>query len=210
MPDQEKPRGSLFISHSRLNKAQVYTFADALTAAGVEVWIDREEIAALDDSPARIRDGLAHCHALLAWYSPECAQSSYCQKELTAAWICAQRPTRDVLSRILVVNPEMSVAHIALGDVGRQNYLAAPKDMASRAACISQSGIGWPASPTTLVQCMSSSRRSGIPRRRRARRASCASRKQATERRRAPRQGTRYLLMFSSKFELRSFSSSVG
>ncbi|MGH8585986.1 MAG: tetratricopeptide repeat protein, partial [Gammaproteobacteria bacterium] len=120
--------GRLFISYSRRNKVQVYPLADALAKTGIDIWIDREEIDPLDDFPARIRDGLARSHALLAWYSPEYAHSSYCQKELTAAWICTPRLTRDALSRILIVNPEEGVAHIALGDVGRQNYLAAPKD----------------------------------------------------------------------------------
>jgi len=133
---QGKRGGKLFLSYSRQNKALVYPFVEALTAAGVEVWIDREEIDPLDDFPARIREGLAQCHALLAWYSPEYAQSSYCQKELTAAWICAQRLTRNVLSRILVVNSEENVAHMALGDVGRENYLTVPKDLASQIACI--------------------------------------------------------------------------
>jgi tetratricopeptide (TPR) repeat protein len=123
--------GRLFISYSRRNKEQVYPLTDALAQAGIDIWIDREEIDPLDDFPARIRDGLARSHALLAWYSPDYAQSSYCQKELTAAWICTQRLTRDAVSRILIVNPEEGVAHIALGDLGRQNYLAAPKDAAS-------------------------------------------------------------------------------
>ncbi|HEY8157553.1 MAG TPA: tetratricopeptide repeat protein [Methylobacter sp.] len=128
--------GRLFISYSRKNKAQVYPLADALAKTGIDIWIDRAEIDPLDDFPARIRDGLARSHALLAWYSPEYAQSSYCQKELTAAWICTQHLTRDVLSRIFIVNPEEDVAHIALGDVGRQNYLAAPKNVASLAPFI--------------------------------------------------------------------------
>ena len=123
--------GRLFISYSRRNKEQVYPLADALAQAGIEIWIDREEIDPLDDFPARIRDGLARSHALLAWYSPEYAQSSYCQKELTAAWICTQRLIRDALARILIVNPEEGVVHIAVGDVGRQNYLAEPNDAAS-------------------------------------------------------------------------------
>ena len=126
----------LFISYSRKNKEQVYLFADALAAAGIDVWIDREEIEPLDDFPARIREGLARSHALLAWYSPEYAQSSYCQKELTAAWICSQRLTRDVLSRIFILNPEETVTHIALGDVGRENYLTVPTDEVTLAAII--------------------------------------------------------------------------
>jgi hypothetical protein len=85
VPGNEQSCGRLFISYSRQNKAEVYPFADALAQAGVDVWIDKEGIDPLDDFPARIRDGLARSHALLAWYSPEYAQSSYCQKELTAA-----------------------------------------------------------------------------------------------------------------------------
>ena len=136
MPDEEKPRGRLFISYSRANKAQVYPFAETLTDAGIQIWIDREEIAPLDDFPARIRDGLAQCQALLAWYSPEYPRSTYCQKELIAAWMCAQGLTRDILSRVFVVNPGGDVSHICLGDVGRENYLAVPEDRASRSACV--------------------------------------------------------------------------
>ncbi|MFZ4701714.1 MAG: tetratricopeptide repeat protein, partial [Candidatus Methylumidiphilus sp.] len=123
----------VFISYSRKNSALVYPLADAMAEAGIDIWIDCEAIDPLDDFPDRIRDGLANSHVLLAWYSPEYAQSSYCQKELTAAWICTQRLTSDVLSRIIIVNPEEGVTHIALGDVARQNYLAAPKDVASMA-----------------------------------------------------------------------------
>lgn len=126
----------LFISYSRKNRAQVYPFAEALSAAGVGVWIDLEEIDPLDDFPVRIREGIAQCHALLAWYSPEYSRSTYCQKELTAAWICAQRLTRNALSRILIINPADNVAHIALGDLGKQNYLTAPKNVASQNATI--------------------------------------------------------------------------
>src|SRR5690349_19206672 len=136
MPSDEKRGGRLFISYSRKNKAEVYALAEALEQAGIEIWIDCEEIEPLGDFPAHIGDGLARCHALVAWYSPEDAQSSYCQKELTAGWICAQRLTRDVLSRILVLCPQDDVTHIALGDVGRQTYLVQPKDAVSQAACI--------------------------------------------------------------------------
>ena len=62
---QGKRGGKLFLSYSRQNKALVYPFVEALTAAGVEVWIDREEIDPLDDFPARIREGLARVRARL-------------------------------------------------------------------------------------------------------------------------------------------------
>jgi hypothetical protein len=137
--DENQSRGRLFISYSRRNKAEVYGFAEALRAAGVEPWIDREEIDPLDDFPARIRDGLAQCCALLAWYSPEYAESSYCQKELTAAWICTQGLSRNILSRILIANTEESIAHIALGDIARQNYISVcSRDLSWQPAAIRQ------------------------------------------------------------------------
>ncbi len=136
MPGSEQSSGRLFISYSRKNKAEVYPFADALAQAGIHVWIDKEGIDLLDDFPAKIGEGLAHSHALLAWYSPEYAQSRYCQEELTAARICARRLTRNVLSRIFILNPEETVAHIAVGDVARENYLAAPGDPATLADCV--------------------------------------------------------------------------
>jgi hypothetical protein len=126
MREESQQAGGVFISYSRQDKVRVLPFVEAMRRAGVPVWIDEAEIDALDDFPARIREGLARSRALLAWYSPRYAESGYCQKELTAAWIAAGRVTRDILSRIVVVNPETEVAHIALGDVGRQNYLAAP------------------------------------------------------------------------------------
>jgi hypothetical protein len=66
MSVQKKPKPKLFVSYSRRNKTQVYPFVQDLIAAGVEVWIDREEIDPLDDFPMRIREGFAECHALLA------------------------------------------------------------------------------------------------------------------------------------------------
>lgn len=126
----------LFISYSRQNSTQVYRFADALQQAGVQIWLDREAINPLDDFPERIRDGLSRCHALLAWYSETYATSAYCQKELTAAWIASASLTRDVTSRVFIVNPLSGLSHIALGDVGRQNYLSAPTDEESESACV--------------------------------------------------------------------------
>ena len=126
VPGDDKKISRLFISYSRRNKAQVYPLAEALEKAGIKVWIDRDEIEPLGDFPERIRDGLPSSHALLAWYSAQYAQSSYCQKEPTAAWIYAHRLTRNVLSRIFVLNPEESVAHIALGDIGRPKNTLRP------------------------------------------------------------------------------------
>lgn len=127
----------LFISYSRRNRDDVYRFVDALRRADVSVWIDLQDIDPLDEFPSRIRDGIAGAHALLAWYSKEYAQSTYCQRELTAAWIAAAGLTRHVASRILIVNPETDVQHIALGDLGTQNFLPAPNDAATQARCVS-------------------------------------------------------------------------
>ena len=108
---------TLIISYSRRDGPRVHALAEALVRVGVQVWIDRDSIDPLGDVPARIREGLAGPHALLAWYSNDYAQSGSCRKESIAAWIAAHQQSKGVLSRILIVNPERSLAHIALGDL---------------------------------------------------------------------------------------------
>lgn len=135
MASVDGQRNRLFISYSRKDALAVYAFADALARAGIDVWIDRAEIEPLEDFPARIRDGLASSHALLAWYSRDYSKSGYCLKELTAAWICSQHLSGGVRSRILIVAPDNDIEHIVVGDLRTQSFLIAPQGSASLASC---------------------------------------------------------------------------
>jgi len=51
MKTGHKAAGTLFISYASVDKAQVFPFAEALVRAGIDVWIDREEIEPLGDFP---------------------------------------------------------------------------------------------------------------------------------------------------------------
>jgi tetratricopeptide (TPR) repeat protein len=104
-----KPR--LFISYRRSKAARVDALVSALEAEGVEVWLDRNEIEDAASIQGRIEDGLASCHALLAWYCADYSSSRACQWELTAALIAAGAETSPVV-RILVINPEADNGHI--------------------------------------------------------------------------------------------------
>lgn len=101
----------LFISYRRSQSARIDALVIALKAVGIEVWRDRAEIDTADSIQRRIDEGLARCHALLAWYCVDYPNSRACQWELTAAWIAASAETQPV-KRILVFNPEQSSAHI--------------------------------------------------------------------------------------------------
>jgi hypothetical protein len=101
----------LFISYRRSKASLVDALVAALEAEGVEVWIDRSEIEDAASIQRRIDEGLASCHALLAWYSADYPKSRACQWELTAALIAAGAETAPV-KRILVINPEADNAHI--------------------------------------------------------------------------------------------------
>lgn len=101
----------LFISYRRTKAPRVDALVRALEAAGVEVWVDRDEIEDAASIQRRIDEGLAGCHALLAWYCGDYPKSRACQWELSAALIAASAETQPV-KRILVINPESDNAHI--------------------------------------------------------------------------------------------------
>ncbi len=78
---------------------------DHLTATGLDVFYDAEEIRELDDIERRIRDGLAGSTLFVCWYSDAYRERRACHWELTAA-LAADA------SRVVVVNPEDGVGHI--------------------------------------------------------------------------------------------------
>jgi len=56
----EQPQSRLFISCSRKNKGQVYPFAKALTAAGINVWIDRDLVWPLIEPSSFANDSFSN------------------------------------------------------------------------------------------------------------------------------------------------------
>ncbi len=119
--------GMLFISYRRTHQVAVDAVSALLVAHGVTVWLDRRDIAALDDFPDRIREGIAHSHAVLVWWSSDYADSDICLQEFRLAWQLARSHPDDEGPRIWILNPETSgVSHIHAGDLGSQSFLSPP------------------------------------------------------------------------------------
>lgn len=107
----------------------VHLLRDALLSAGADVFFDEDEIEALDDIQARIRDGLGASTLLVCWYSDEYRERRACHWELLAGI------TSDA-SRVVVVNPEPGVDHVLPASLRNTLIAQAPglNDAASWAA----------------------------------------------------------------------------
>ncbi len=127
----------LFISYRRSNASPVDALVAALEAEGVEVWMDRSEIDDAASIQRRIDEGLASCHALLAWYSADYPKSRACQWELTAALIAASAEAAPV-KRILVINPEADNAHIQPLKVRDMQHFDLDDDVATLARRVAE------------------------------------------------------------------------
>jgi len=101
----------VFLSHAWADGERPQQIADALRAAGLQVWFDADEIDDFDSITNRVTDGLAKSKALVAYYSKKFPLRRACQWELTAAFLAAQTEG-DPSRRVLVINPEKDGGHI--------------------------------------------------------------------------------------------------
>lgn len=116
----------LFISYRRSRQAEVAAAKSILVAAGVEVWLDVQDIDPLDDFPQRIRDGIDGSHAMLVWWSADYTESDICLQELRLAWQHARRQSSDVARRVWILNPESRGDHVFAGELNASNFLTPP------------------------------------------------------------------------------------
>ena len=77
--------GEIFLSYSRLDRQFADELSRGLTARGLEVWVDREEIEAGDAWRAAISEAIASCDAFLVLLSPNSVTSKNVAKELSIA-----------------------------------------------------------------------------------------------------------------------------
>ena len=68
----------LFVSYRRKDAANVDALVAALSAIGLKVWLDRNEIEDTASTQRRIDEGLAWSRALLAWYTLDYPHSRAC------------------------------------------------------------------------------------------------------------------------------------
>ena len=101
----------IFLSHAWADGDRPQQIADALTKAGLRVWLDASEINDFAGITRAVTEGLARSKTLLAYYSKTYPLRRACQWELTAAFLAAQTEG-DPRRRVLVVNPEEKTDHI--------------------------------------------------------------------------------------------------
>src|SRR5664280_1678944 len=115
----------IFLSHAWKDGERPQHIADALTAAGLRVWFDADEIDDFASITHAVTEGLAKSKALLAYYSATYPLRRACQWELTAAFLAAQTegaPRR----RVLVINPESGADHIHPIELRDAKFRGAP------------------------------------------------------------------------------------
>ena len=94
----------LFISYRRSQKVAVERLQKQLESQGLKVFRDASDIEIFDSITTTIQTDLSHSKALLLYLSDDYPASRFCQWELTAAFIAAQRQGHDPRERIFVIN----------------------------------------------------------------------------------------------------------
>ena len=117
---------ALFISYRRTRLPQVLRIKDFLEQAGIDCFLDVEDIDPLADFPERIREAIGRSHAFLAWWSADYGESGYCIQEFRQAWQHARRRSSDLPRRIWIVNPEARADHVFSGELDGKNFLNPP------------------------------------------------------------------------------------
>ncbi len=122
---------SVFLSWTRVDAGEgPHALATALSAEGVDVWIDDHSIETFAPITSTIQEGLSSSNVFVAWYSEGYASRRACREELTLALLAAMRADQGPL-RVLVVNPEMRMDHILEAPLLDQHF-AGPDDIQSR------------------------------------------------------------------------------
>src|SRR5580704_12973057 len=117
----------LFLSHAWADGGRPQQLAEALTNAGLRVWLDAAEINDFASITRAVTEGLAKSKTLLAYYSKTYPLRRACQWELTAAFLAAQAEG-DPRRRVLVVSPEKKPDHIHPIELRDAKFRNAPKN----------------------------------------------------------------------------------
>ena len=119
------PRATLFVSYRRTQIARVEPVVSALRVAGIDCFLDVNDIDPLASFPETIRAGIDCSHAFLAWWSHDYGEPDHCLQEFRRAWQHARRQSSDLARRIWVLNPESTANHITAGgaDLGGVQFV---------------------------------------------------------------------------------------
>ncbi|WP_233580868.1 toll/interleukin-1 receptor domain-containing protein [Streptomyces triticirhizae] len=117
----------VFVSYSRSDARRIDGVLPALRAAGLRVFVDDTAVDDFASITATIREALARCKVLLAFYSVDYPRRRACQWELTYAYLTGQHEG-DPLRRTLLVNPERSAEHVHPVELRDARHWPWPRD----------------------------------------------------------------------------------
>jgi tetratricopeptide (TPR) repeat protein len=124
----------IFLSFTWADSVEVNALQEALEAAGLRVFRDKE-IQRFEGITEKLDNALAESKVLLAYYSRRFPARYACQWELTSAFLAAQR-LGDPRRRVLIVNPESDGNHIAPVELEDAAYAGRPRDDRERASIV--------------------------------------------------------------------------
>ncbi len=117
----------LFLSYRTARADEAAPLVAALEARGITVWQDTRRVEQGSSITRAVREGLAECRALLAFWSIDYAESRVCLWELSLAFTCAEadrRPGARPTDRVGVVVPPGGDADSVVGPVRDGLYFA--------------------------------------------------------------------------------------
>lgn len=85
MRTRTKSKKKIFVSHSQKDKPFVCKLANALKSAGVEVWVDFNDIQAGDNLPKSINNALEWCNVIILVWSFAASKSYWVELEWSNA-----------------------------------------------------------------------------------------------------------------------------
>jgi hypothetical protein len=115
----------VFVSYDHADVASVRPLTAVLESAGLRVFVDSVSIEPHASISERITAAIASTKVMLAFYSRTYPDRPYCQEELKAAYLAAQR-AGPATERILVINPEADDSHIEPVDLRDARWVCEP------------------------------------------------------------------------------------
>jgi hypothetical protein len=125
------PEFDVFVSYNHADGASVTPLIRALEEVKLRVFVDNASIEPHASISKRITEAIASTKVMLVFYSKTYPDSPYCQEELKAAYLAAQR-AGSVVERIMVVNPESDDKHIEPVDLRDARWECEPLGDADR------------------------------------------------------------------------------
>jgi hypothetical protein len=116
MPSRASSSRKVFISHSHQDRHSAVDLQTVLEEHGAETFLDQDRIDAVDNLPARVREGVSWCDSLLLLWSASAASSSWVRREWDMAYDLRRKIIPYVLDRTPLPSALENLVYIGASD----------------------------------------------------------------------------------------------